>query len=238
MTRRSPRCGSSSPATERELAGAAPDPGAAPRYAETVRLIALTGGIASGKSLVSARLRELGAVVVDADVLAREAVAPGSPGLAAVAAEFGPGVLREDGSLDRAALGAIVFGDADRLAALNAIVHPEVQRLASAAFAAAGTADPDAVVVYDVPLLAENADRLAPQFDEIVVVTAPERERVRRMVADRGMTEREARDRIARQASDAQRLALADRVIDNSGTRDATIRQVDALWASLHEAAG
>lgn len=198
-----------------------------------MRLIGLTGGIASGKSLVSARLAELGAVVVDADVLAREAVAPGSPGLARVVTEFGDGVLHADGSLDRAALGAIVFRDPERLAALNAIVHPEVQRLAASAFAAAAAADPDAIVVYDVPLLAENAGRLAPQFDEIVVVTAPESERVRRMVADRGMREAEARDRIGHQASDAQRLALADRIIDNGGSREATIAQVDALWRSL-----
>ena len=196
-------------------------------------LIGLTGGIAAGKSLVSSRLRELGAVVVDADVLSREAVAPGSPGLASVAEAFGPAVLLPDGSLDREALGAIVFADPQRLLALNAIVHPEVQRLAGEAFAAARAADPGAVIVYDVPLLAENAERLAGQFDEIVVVTADEDERVRRMVEDRGMTEREARARIASQASEADRLAIADRVVDNSGTREATIAQVDALWRSL-----
>jgi len=198
-----------------------------------MRLIGLTGGIASGKSLVSTRLAELGAVVVDADALARLAVAPGTPGLARVLAAFGPELLLPDGSLDRAALGAVVFADAARLAELNSIVHPEVQRLASEAFAAAGEADPDAVVVYDVPLLAENASRLAHQFDEIVVVTAPESERVRRMVEDRGMTPADAAARISRQASEAQRLALADRVIDNSGSREATIAQVDELWRSL-----
>lgn len=198
-----------------------------------MRLIGLTGGIASGKSLVSARLAELGAVVVDADVLARDAVAPGSPGLDQVIEEFGERLRLPDGSLDRAALGAIVFRDPERLAALNAIVHPEVQRLAAAAFAAAVQADPEAIVVYDVPLLAENAGRLAPQFDAIVVVTAPEDERVRRMVEDRGMTEAEARDRISHQATEEQRLAIADHVIDNSGSREATIAQVDALWRSL-----
>lgn len=200
-----------------------------------MRLIGLTGGIASGKSLVSARLRELGAVVVDADVLAREAVEPGSPGLGRIVEAFGSGILRADGSLDRPALGALVFGDPERLAVLNAIVHPEVQRLATAAFEAAGRADPRAIVVYDVPLLAENADRLAPQFDEIVVVTADAEERVRRMVEQRGMTEAEARSRIASQATEAERLALADRVIDNSGSRDATLRQVDELWRALQE---
>ncbi|MBO9578799.1 MAG: dephospho-CoA kinase [Microbacteriaceae bacterium] len=198
-----------------------------------MRLLALTGGIAAGKSLVSSRLRELGAVVVDADVLAREAVAPGSPGLARVAEAFGAGVLQADGSLDRAALGAIVFADPERLAVLNAITHPEVQRLAREAFAAAAAADPDAVVIYDVPLLAENAERLAPQFDGVIVVTADEDERVRRMVEARGMTEQEARARIANQATDAQRLALATQVIDNSGPVEATLAQVDALWEEL-----
>ncbi len=198
-----------------------------------MQLIGLTGGIAAGKSIVASRLRELGAVVVDADALARQAVAVGSPGLASIVAVFGDGVLRADGSLDRAALGAIVFGSSERLAALNAIVHPEVQRLATAAFAAARAEDPDATVVYDVPLLAENADRLAAQFDAIVVVTADEDERVRRMVEDRRMTEAEARGRIASQASDAQRLRLADHVIDNSGTREATLAQVEGLWAVL-----
>lgn len=203
-----------------------------------MRLIGLTGGIASGKSLVSARLAELGAVVVDADALARDAVAPGSPGLQRVLAEFGERVRLPDGSLDRPALGAIVFRDTERLAALNAIVHPEVQRLASATFAAAESADPDAIVVYDVPLLAENAVRLAPRFDEIVVVSAPEEERVRRMVEDRGMSEADARGRIRSQASEEARLAIADHVIDNSGSREATLAQVDELWRSLSDVRG
>lgn len=196
-------------------------------------LIALTGGIASGKSLVSSRFAELGAVIVDADLLARQAVAPGSAGLARIIDEFGGDVLGADGALDRAGLGAIVFSQPDRLRALNAIVHPEVQRLAVEAFAAARDADPDTVIVYDVPLLAESAQRLAEQFDEIVVVSAPEEERIRRMVEDRGMSRRDAQDRIARQATEGQRLELADHVIDNSGTREATIEQVDALWLRL-----
>jgi len=198
-----------------------------------MRLIGLTGGIAAGKSIVAARLRELGAVIVDADQLAREAVMPGSGGLAKVIDEFGSGLLREDGTLDRAALGEIVFRDPERLAALNAIVHPEVQRLAAAAFAAAAAADPDAVVVYDVPLLAENADRLGPQFDDIIVVTADLAQRVRRMVEHRGMSEAEALARIDSQASDAERLLLADHVIENSGTLEETNEQVDALWRVL-----
>lgn len=203
-----------------------------------MRLIGLTGGIASGKSLVSARLAELGATVVDADALARQAVAPGTLGLQRIVSEFGEELRGDDGSLDRAALGAIVFRDPERLATLNAIVHPEVQRLALEAFAAAAAANPDVVVIYDVPLLAENAKRLAPQFDAIVVVTAPEHIRIDRMIGDRGMTEADARDRIVHQASDDARLALADHVIDNSGTRERTIQQVDALWPALSGVAG
>jgi len=201
-----------------------------------VRLIGLTGGIASGKSLVAKRLAELGAVHIDADVLAREAVAPGSPGLARVAETFGAAVIADDGSLDRSALGAIVFADDERRAALNAIVHPEVWRLGSERISAARAEDPDAIVVYDVPLLVENRGRRPMTFDEIVVVHAPAEERVRRMVEDRGMTEAEARSRIAAQASDAERLAVADTVIDNSGSIEDTIAQVDALWGRWREA--
>jgi dephospho-CoA kinase len=200
-----------------------------------MRLIGLTGGIASGKSLVSARLRELGAVVVDADVLAREAVAPGSPGLARVVEAFGPGVLRDDGALDRAALGAVVFRDADRLATLNGIVHPEVRRLFKEARQRAAAADPDGILVYDVPLLAETVEGRTEAYDRIVVVTAPEAQRIARMVEHRGMTEAEAVARIAAQATEAQRLAIATDVIDNSGTVAATIGQVDALWAGLRD---
>jgi dephospho-CoA kinase len=196
-----------------------------------VTLIGLTGGIASGKSTVARRLAESGAVVVDADQLAREAVAPGSPGLRAVASAFGPGVLAADGSLDRPALGAIVFADADARERLNGIVHPEVGRLSRARFAAAVAADPHAVVVYDVPLLAES--RGAREFDRIVVVHAPAEERVRRMVEFRGMAEDEARRRVAAQASDEERLALADEVIDASGTLESTLEQADALWVRL-----
>ncbi|HWL59863.1 MAG TPA: dephospho-CoA kinase [Microbacteriaceae bacterium] len=198
-----------------------------------MQVIALTGGIASGKSLVADRLRELGAVLVDADVLAREAVAPGTPGLAAVAAEFGDAVLQADGSLDRPALGALVFGAPDRLAALNAIVHPEVARLSRAAIAAAGETDPDAIVVYDIPLLVETGRHLRDRFDRIVTVEADEDTRVRRMVEHRGLDEAAARARIASQASEAERQAIASDVIDNNGTVAATIAQVDALWAEL-----
>ena len=194
-------------------------------------LIGLTGGIASGKSTVAARLAEHGAVVVDADLLAREAVQPGSPGLAAIVREFGEQVLAADGSLDRPKLGAIVFQDPEALARLNAIVHPEVGRLSRERFGEAFAADPHAVVVYDVPLLAEA--RVADEFDRVVVVHAPADERVRRMVELRGMDEAEARRRVDAQASDEARLAIADEVIDASGSLEHTREQVDGLWRRL-----
>lgn len=190
--------------------------------------VGLTGGIGSGKSEVSARLAERGAVVIDADEIAREVVEPGTPGLAAVAAEFGADVLLPSGALDREKIGRIVFADSDRLAALNAIVHPLVgermQELMDAAPA-------EAVVVYDVPLLAENG--LAGMYDEVVVVDAPEEAQLDRLVARRGMTEEDARARMAAQASRADRRAVATRVIDNSGTLDDLKTQVDALWEAL-----
>lgn len=190
--------------------------------------VGLTGGIGSGKSEVSARLAERGALVIDADKIAREVVEPGTPGLAAVVAEFGEDVLLPSGALDREKVGRIVFADAGRLAALNAIVHPLVgdrmQELMDAAPAGA-------VVVYDVPLLAENG--LAPMYDEVVVVDAPEDVQLDRLVARRGMTEEDARARMANQASRADRRAVATRVIDNSGTLDDLKTQVDALWEAL-----
>jgi len=199
-----------------------------------VHLIGLTGGIASGKSLVASRLAELGAVVIDADVLAREAVARGTPGLERIVAEFGPGVLTQDGELDRPALGRLVFGDPDRLAALNAIVHPEVRRLSQEAIEAAAAADPDAVIVYDIPLLAETWDERTEAYDRVLLVDAPADLRVQRMIRYRGMQEDEARARIAAQASDAQRRAIATDIIDNSGSIEATLAAVDEFWRSVH----
>ncbi|MEV7933096.1 dephospho-CoA kinase [Curtobacterium sp. NPDC089185] len=198
-----------------------------------MRIIGLTGGIAAGKSTVSRRWAEHGAVVVDADRLAREAVAPGSPGLARVAERFGPGVLAADGSLDRPALGSIVFADADARRDLEAITHPEVWRLAQQAFDAAEAADPEALVVYDVPLLAEARGRRPIAFDAVVVVDAPAEQRVERLVAFRGATRDEAERRVGAQASDAERLALADHVVDATGTVDETIRSADDVWARL-----
>ncbi|WP_405732327.1 dephospho-CoA kinase [Streptomyces sp. NBC_01537] len=188
----------------------------------------LTGGIGSGKSTVSALLVSYGAVLIDADRIAREVVEPGTPGLAAVVAEFGTGVLLPDGSLDRPGLGSIVFADPDRLKALNAIVHPLVRDRSSQQEAAAG---PGTVVVHDVPLLAENA--LAPLYDVVVVVDAAPSTQLDRLVRLRGMTQEEARARMAAQATREQRLAVADFVIDNDGPLDALEPQVRKVWDEL-----
>jgi dephospho-CoA kinase len=196
-----------------------------------VQLIAVTGGIASGKSAVAGRLAEHGAVVVDADRIAREVVEPGTPALARIAAEFGPEFVRPDGTLDRARLGALIFGDPAKRLLLNAITHPAVARRSHELFAAAAAADPDAIVVYDVPLLVDT-DRTS-EFDLIVAVVADIEERVRRMVSLRGMGEEDARRRIASQAGDDERVAAADVVIDANGTLDETRAQADALWERL-----
>ena len=196
-----------------------------------VTLLALTGGIASGKSTISRMLAERGAVVVDADAIVREVQAPGSPVLAAIVAEFGDDVLRPDGSLDRPALGARVFGHPDRLAALNAIVHPAVRDESHRRFRDALSRTPDAIVVYDVPLLAEA--RGTGEWDLVVVAHAPAEQRVQRLIEQRGFAETDARARIAAQAGDEERLALADVVIDTAGDLDATRRQVDELWERL-----
>jgi len=190
--------------------------------------VGLTGGIGSGKSTVSRLLASYGAVVVDSDVVAREVVAPGTPGLAAVVAEFGTAVLAADGSLDRAALGVVVFADPDRLAALNAIVHPLIGARTAELEAGAAGAD---VVVFDVPLLAENG--LAPLYDQVVVVDCPVELAVARLVVQRGMTEEDARARISHQATREQRRAIATHVLDNSGTPEQLERQVAELWTAL-----
>ena len=202
-----------------------------------MQLIAVTGGIASGKSVVAAHLAELGAVVVDADRIAREVVEPGTPALSAIAEHFGPTVISADGSLNRPALGAIIFADAAERAVLNAITHPAVGARSRELFAAAGEANPDAVVFYDVPLLAESATGSAPartsEFDRIVVVHASPQTRVDRLVRLRGLTEQEATARVTSQASDDQRLAVADDVITSDGTLEETLAQVDELWQRL-----
>lgn len=190
--------------------------------------VGLTGGIGSGKSVVSQLLADCGAIVIDSDVLARDAVAPGSAELAAVVAEFGDSVLAPDGSLDRGALAAIVFADPARREALERIIHPYV-RTRSAQIAAA--APPGSIVVHDVPLLAEN--QLQDMYDVVVVVDAPAVSQVERLVRIRGMAEADARSRIAAQATREQRRAIAYHVIDNSGTLDDLAGQVDDLWARL-----
>lgn len=194
-------------------------------------LIALTGGIASGKSTIARRLVEHGAVVVDADALVRDVQQPGSPVLAAIAAAFGDRMLRPDGSLDRAALASRVFGDPDAVARLNAIVHPAVREESTRRISEALAARPDAVVVYDVPLLVEA--RVNDPWELIVVAHAPADVRGRRLVELRGMSEQDAVARIASQASDEVRLKIADAVIDTAGTLEDTLRQVDELWKTL-----
>ena len=190
--------------------------------------VGLTGGVASGKSAVSAMLRELGALVIDADVLAREVVAPGTPGLEAVVAAFGPEVLAPDGSLDRARLGAVVFGDPVSRAALEGIIHPLVRARAAELEAAA---PPDVLVVHDIPLLVETGQ--ADAFDAVVVVDVPEEVQVERAVRSRGWSEEAARARIEAQASRAERLAAATHVVDNSGTFEDLRRRVAEVFAEL-----
>lgn len=194
-------------------------------------VIGLTGGIAAGKSAVAARFAEHGARIIDADALAREAVEPGTPALAAVVDRFGPGVLTADGALDRAALGAIVFGDEQHRLALNAIVHPAVREAYARRVDAIEADDPAAVVIYDVPLLVEA--RAASEFSSVIVVDAPAATRIERLVTLRGMERSAAEARVAAQIPDAERRALADHVIDASGTLERTIEQVDALWESI-----
>ena len=196
-------------------------------------VVAITGGIASGKSTVAARLAERGAVVVDADRLAREVVEPGEPALAAIAARFGADVVGADGSLDRAALGSIVFSDERARLDLNAITHPAVWRRAEQRFEAARADDPDAIVVYDVPLLVEASSERPLRFDRVVAVVASREERLRRLTGVRGMTPADAAARIDSQASDADRMRMADTVIRTEGTLDDTRSAADSLWESL-----
>lgn len=194
-------------------------------------LVALTGGIASGKSTIARRLAELGAVVVDADAVVRELQQPGEAVLAEIVAAFGDRLLLPDGSLDRAALGGLVFHDDDARRRLNAIVHPAVAAESSRRFRAAFAADPAAVVVYDVPLLVEA--RGDDEWDLVVVASAPDETRIRRLVALRGMREADARARVSSQASDERRRAIADVVIETDGALASTVAQVDALWDRL-----
>ncbi len=193
--------------------------------------VGLTGGIGAGKSEVSRLLASYGAVIVDADKIAREVVEPGTPGLAAVVEEFGEDVLAADGTLDRPKLGALVFSDQEKLKALNAIVHPLVGARSAELEATAG---PDAVVVHDVPLLTENG--LAPLYDLVVVVDAAPQTQLDRLVRLRGMAADEAARRMAAQATREERLAIADLVIDNDGPLEALEPQVREVWKRLRGA--
>lgn len=190
--------------------------------------VGLTGGIASGKSTVSAILSELGAVVIDADQIAREVVAPGTAGLAEVVAAFGPGVLTPEGELDRPAVGAIVFADEAKRRILEGIVHPRVRDRMAELEAAAGR---DEVVVHDIPLLAEG--RGAAGFDAVLVVDVPEEVQVERMLRDRGMTRAEAEARIAAQATREQRRAIATHLVENTGTIEDLRQRVAEVFESL-----
>jgi dephospho-CoA kinase len=207
-------------------------PGTATLAAVRVLRIGLTGGIGAGKSEVARRLASYGAVVIDADAVAREVVAPGTPGLAEVVAEFGSGVLRPDGALDRGRLGEIVFADEESRRKLNAIIHPRVgTRMRELEEAAAGAA----IVVHDIPLLAEN--HLAGQFDLVVVVDVAPRVQLDRLARERGLTRDQARARMAAQATRAERLAIASIVVDNSGSLAELDREVGDLWAELRRRA-
>ena len=204
--------------------------------------VGLTGGIGSGKSEVARRLAARGAAIVDADVAAREVVEPGTPGLGQIAAVFGPAVIRPDGRLDRERLGQLVFTHPDLRAKLNAIVHPLVhermRQLEHEAIAAAGPPGPrglSAIVVHDVPLLAENG--LSRSFDTVIVVDTPEDQQAQRLITERGMSPEQARDRMAAQAGREQRLAIADIVIDNSGSLEDLDQRVDEAWVVLRDRA-
>ena len=190
--------------------------------------VGLTGGVASGKSAVAALLRELGAVVIDSDQLAREVVEPGTPGLAAVVEEFGETVLTGDGHLDRAALGSMVFGDEASRRRLEGILHPLIRARAAEAEAEAG---PGALVVHDIPLLVETGQ--ADRFDAVLVVDVPVETQVERMVRDRGWSAEDARSRVAAQADREERRAVATHVIDNTGTHDDLRERVTEVVGEL-----
>jgi dephospho-CoA kinase len=194
-------------------------------------LVGLTGGIATGKSTVSEMLRRLGCVIIDADVLAREVVAPGEPALAEIVREFGPAVLQPGGTLDRKALGAIVFGDADRRRRLEAITHPAIRARFAARLAALEAAGFDGIVVFDAAVIVESGGHR--MLDRLIVVVTDEATELRRLVARDGIDEEEARRKIASQMPVAEKAKLADHVIDNSGDRAATEAQVRRLHAAL-----
>lgn len=196
-------------------------------------VVALTGGIAAGKSTVSALFAQLGAVCIDADDVAREVVLPGTPALKEIAVAFGPDILR-DGHLDREALGRIVFSDDTARERLNAIVHPRVRERTAELIDKAQNSRPGAVVIYAIPLLVEASS--GRTFDKVIAVSATPEVRIHRLMTSRGMTEADARSRIAAQADESERLDIADYVIDTNGTLDETERQVREIWSQLSTA--
>ncbi|MBH0009326.1 dephospho-CoA kinase [Salinibacterium sp. SWN1162] len=197
-----------------------------------MHLIALTGGIASGKSTVAACWHKHGAVIVDADLLARQVVEPGSPALDAIAQRFGQKVLQDDGSLDRKILGEQIFGDAAAREALNAITHPAIGALAQQRFDDAEAHDPNVLVVYDIPLLVESGQSLS-RFAAVVTVEADDDRRVQRLMEHRGMRRDEAERRVASQATGEQRRAVADFVIDSGDELEDTVSRADEVWRQL-----
>lgn len=195
-----------------------------------IKHLGLTGGIGSGKSTVARLLVQQGAVLIDADAISRQLMAPGSPVLQQVADAFGTGVLTDDGALDRPALAQLVFGDEQARARLNGIVHPAVREEAARQYEAA-RAHGAQVVVEDIPLLAETGQ--ASRFDGVLVVETEEPVRIQRLVQARGMAEEDARARIRAQATDAQRRAIATWTVENSGTEAQTRAQVERLWGEI-----
>lgn len=193
--------------------------------------VALTGGIGAGKSTVARRFAEHGAHVFDADHFARDAVAPGAPGLAAIAQRFGGEVLLPDGSLNRGVLGQIVFQDEAARSDLEAITHPEVQRIAEDAFAAVRANDPGAVIVYQIPLLVETNSQ--GKWDYVVAVEAPDETRVHRLMNARRMSEADARARVLSQVSNEERRRVADAVIDTGCALEETMAHTDRVWEEI-----
>ncbi|MDO5051518.1 MAG: dephospho-CoA kinase [Pseudoclavibacter sp.] len=193
--------------------------------------IALTGGIASGKTTIARRLRELGAEILDADAFARRAVEPGGRGLRALVERYGERILLADGTLDRAALAEIIFGDARERECVNEILHPEIRRLTAERLAAIRQDDPEAIVVHDIPLLVEAHHNY--DYDEIWVVDSPAELRIARLVEERGMDPAEARRRVEAQVSDEERRAFADVLIDSTQPLEQMLAEVDQLWARV-----
>ncbi|MDR7419137.1 MAG: dephospho-CoA kinase [Armatimonadota bacterium] len=200
-----------------------------------MRVVGLTGGLASGKSAVSVMFRDLGAVLIDADAIAREVVAPGSPVLREIAAAFGPSVIAPDGSLDRRAMAERIFRDPAARRTLNAITHPAIRRRIADAVEAVRRAQPDAIVVIDIPLLLDTAPADAYGLDGVVVVYVDEATQAARLSARDHLTPADARARLAAQRPLREKLPDATWVIDNSGSLEDTRRQVDALWRRWRE---